>query len=129
MEKIQDYDIGKSERHDDGFYDLVFSERTKAKEIFDTIVKDPIHPEDKKIFKVKKVFKYPIDVGKIDRSNIKKLQVSLDEETLKAEQIKSQKTIISQETLKIQKINEAKDILNAHKIIKPHKIHKVQKSK
>lgn len=82
---VYDENIGKLERNDDGFYDLVISERIKAKEIFDTLVIDPIHPEDQKIFKVKKIFKYPVDVGKTDRTNVKKMKVALEQEIIKAQ--------------------------------------------
>ena len=59
--------VGKSERHDDGFYDKVSEEEVKAQKTAFILMKNPIYSGEKKISKVHKIFPYPSNVGKTDR--------------------------------------------------------------
>ena len=76
--------IGKSERHDDGFYDKVSAEEDKAKEIASAIMIHPIYSDEQKIFKTDKVFKYPNTVGKADRSKVDAIKELMHKENVKA---------------------------------------------
>ena len=73
MDEIVQYGsyIGKSERHDDGFYDKVSAEKVRAQKLVDSRDPHKIFQEPQKVFKVNKVFKYPSTVGKADRENVK----------------------------------------------------------
>ena len=75
--------IGKSERHDDGFWDKVSAEESRAKEVASAIMAHPIYDEQK-IFKTDKVFKYPSNVGKADRGDVKSMNDLKQKEHSKA---------------------------------------------
>ena len=61
--------IGKSERHDDGFWSKVAAEKERAQGVFDS--KFPQKSFDSQVIKSDKVFKYPSNVGKSDRADVK----------------------------------------------------------
>ena len=77
-------DIGKSERHDDGFNDKILAEKAKAQALLDAMNQPDVFSEPQKIFKVTKVFKYPSNVGKSDRSDIKSMNDLKQKEHSKA---------------------------------------------
>jgi len=74
--------IGRSERHDDGFYDKVLAEEVKAKEVVDSMVPTILAEPD--LIKTDKVFNYPSNVGKSDREDIKAMSDLKQKEHLKA---------------------------------------------
>ena len=76
--------IGKSERHDEGFYDKVLAEDVKARELVDARDSYKIFYEPVKVFKVDKVFKYPKSVGKLDREDVKSMNDLKQKEHSKA---------------------------------------------
>ena len=76
--------IGKSERHDNGYYDKLSVEETKAQKIIDSRNPHKIFDEPLKVFKVDKVFKYPSNVGKADRENVKSMNDLKQKEHSKA---------------------------------------------
>ncbi|MGQ0795487.1 MAG: Ig-like domain-containing protein, partial [Nitrosopumilaceae archaeon] len=76
--------IGKSERHDDGFYIKVSAEKTRAQKLVDSRDSHKIFQEPQKVFKVDKVFKYPSTVGKADRENVKAMNELKQKEHSKA---------------------------------------------
>jgi hypothetical protein len=76
--------IGKSERHDDRFYDKVSAEESRAKDLIDSMDSYKIFDESPKVFKVNKVFKYPSNVGKADRENVKSMNELKQKEHSKA---------------------------------------------
>ncbi len=76
--------IGKSERHDNGFYDNLSVEEAKAQKIIDSRNPHKIFDEPIKVFKVNKVFKYPSIVGKSDRENVKAMNDLKQKENSKA---------------------------------------------
>jgi len=80
-------DIGRAERHDDGFYDKVSAEEDKAKEVASAIMAHPIYSGEQKIFKTDKAFKYPSTVGKADRSNVDAMKELMLIENVKATHI------------------------------------------
>ena len=80
--------VGRSERHDDGFYNLVSKEQVRAKEIADAMMKNPIYSEEQKTFKVDKVFLYPKNVGHADRGDKKSLEKVLEKENARAQKHK-----------------------------------------
>ncbi|MGQ0795557.1 MAG: hypothetical protein ACT4N5_05155 [Nitrosopumilaceae archaeon] len=63
--------IGKSERHDDGFWNKVAEEKVRAQEFSDS--KFPQKSFDSQVIKTDKVFKYPSNVGKSDREDVKSM--------------------------------------------------------
>ena len=77
-------DIGKSERHDNGFYDKMSVEEAKAQKLLDSRDPHKIFQEPQKVFKVEKVFKYPSIVGKSDRANVKAMNDLKQKESAKA---------------------------------------------
>jgi len=83
--------IGKLHRIDDGFYDKVSEERVKAKKIADTMIKQPFSEPEKKT--TDKVFKYPKNVGHMDRRDVQSIKSLMEKENIKAqnENIKGQK--------------------------------------
>ena len=76
--------IGKSERHDNGYYDKLSIEEIKAQKIIDSRNPHKIFDEPAKVFKVDKVFKYPSTVGKADRENVKSMNDLKQQEHSKA---------------------------------------------
>ena len=79
-------DIGKSERHDDGFNDKIASEKARVQELADALNSKTFY-EPEKTFKVDKVFKYPKNIGKADRSDIKSMNDLKQKEHSKAMQL------------------------------------------
>ena len=75
--------IGKDERHDEGFYELIVDEELKAQTIAKTIVGNPFTPSDNDQKDVK--FYYPKNVGKLDRENHEKLHEFILKERARAE--------------------------------------------
>ena len=90
MDEIVHYGdyVGRSERHDDGFYNSVSAEEVKAKDIADILMKNPIYSEEQKSFKVDKAFPYPSNIGHGDRSDIKSLEKVLEKENTRAQKHK-----------------------------------------
>ena len=78
--------VGKSERHDDGFYDKVLAEKTRIQELVDSMNPHKTSSEQK-IFKEDRVFKYPSNVGKADRENLKSMNDLKQQEHSKAMKI------------------------------------------
>jgi len=79
--------IGKSERHDNGFNDKVAAEKIRIQELVDEMNSHKTTSKPEKIFKVDKVFKYPKNVGKADRSDIKSMNDLKQKEHSKAMQL------------------------------------------
>jgi len=80
--------IGKDERHDNGFYDNVMDEETRAQILVQSLFDDPLAIEDdQKDVK----FYYPTNVGKFDRENKDLLLDLLSNENIKANKIFSKK--------------------------------------
>jgi hypothetical protein len=78
-------EIGKAERHDDGFYDNVIGEETRAKTLAEKLIGNPfISTEDKTMIEN---FLYPNNVGKLDRENKEILQSGILKESKKALEI------------------------------------------
>jgi hypothetical protein len=75
-------DIGKSERHDDGFWNKVAEEKVRAQEFSDS--KFPQKSFDNQVIKSDKAFKYPSNVGKSDREDVKTMSDIKQKEHLKA---------------------------------------------
>ena len=76
--------IGKSDRYDEGFSDKVLAEDARAQELVDARDSYKIFYEPEKIFKVDKVFKYPKNVGKADREDVKSMNEIKQKEHYKA---------------------------------------------
>jgi len=76
--------VGRSERHDDGFDDKIAAEKARAQELLDAMNLDKTFYEPEKTFKADKVFKYPSNVGKADRSNVKSMNDLKQKEHSKA---------------------------------------------
>ena len=79
--------IGKSERHDNGFNDKVAAEKIRIQELVDAMNSHKTTSEPEKIFKVDKVFNYPKNVGKADRSDVKSMNDLKQKEHSKAMQL------------------------------------------
>lgn len=77
--------IGKSERHDEGFYDLVSEEEVKAKEIAKILMKNPIYSEEQKVIMIHKAFPYPSNVGHMTRNDVKLFEIMMEKENIKAQ--------------------------------------------
>jgi hypothetical protein len=75
--------IGKSERHDDGFWDKVSAEKARAQDYSDSKFPQKTFSESK-IFKTDEVFKYPSNVGKSDRADVKSMSDLKQKEHLRA---------------------------------------------
>ena len=80
--------IGRSERHDESFDDKVSAEEDKARQVASAIMEHPIYSGEQKTFKTDKVFKYPSNVGKGDRSDVKSTKELKQKETAKAQKHK-----------------------------------------
>lgn len=76
--------IGKAERHDDGFYDSVTSEDVRAQTLVQTLIGNPFTSSEDNQKDTK--FYYPSNVGKLDREKIDALN-----EVMKSEQYKAVK--------------------------------------
>ena len=87
MDEVVQYGdyVGRSERHDNGFYDRVEVEKAKAQALLDSMNLHKIFDEPKKIFKVDKVFKYPKNVGKTDRRDVQSIKTMMEKENTKAQ--------------------------------------------
>ena len=81
--------IGKAERHDDGFYELIINEDVRAQTIAKTIAGNPFSLSEDNQKDVK--FYFPSNVGKLDRENKEFLKLVMEKEYKKAEKI-SEKT-------------------------------------
>jgi len=77
-------DVGKSERHDNGFYDIVSAEKARAQEIIDSMNSHKLLSEPEKTSKDVKIFKYPSNVGKSDRGDVKSMKDLKQKENSKA---------------------------------------------
>jgi hypothetical protein len=79
----QDY-VGKSKRIDDGFDERVTKEKTRAKDVFDNIVRKPLFLESEEESTIK-VFIYPERVGHTDRLDADLINELMEKEKIKAE--------------------------------------------
>ena len=77
--------VGKAERYDDGFYELIVDEELKAQTIAKTIIGNPFSLSDDDHKDVK--FYYPSNVGKLDRENKEFLKSMKEKEYEKAAKI------------------------------------------
>jgi len=75
-------EIGRKDRHDDGFQDSIINEETKAHDIVKSLIKEPFKVIEDKPQHVK--FLYPSKVGKLDREDTVELNNALTSEYLKA---------------------------------------------
>lgn len=60
-------EVGKNERHDDGFYESIMGEETRAQTLVQSLIGNPFTLTEDKQKDVK--FHYPDSVGKLDREN------------------------------------------------------------
>ncbi len=75
-------DIGKAERHDDGFNKAVLLEKIKAEIIMKSLIINPLKPvKDRPACEM---FVYPDNIGKLDRENIDALKATMILEQHKA---------------------------------------------
>ena len=77
-------DIGKAERHDDGFYESAITEKIKSQKIADEIIGNPFKITEDNSEHLK--FVYPNNVGKLDRED-----KGLQKDIMMQEQIKATK--------------------------------------
>ncbi|MGQ0795969.1 MAG: thrombospondin type 3 repeat-containing protein, partial [Nitrosopumilaceae archaeon] len=80
---VQYGDVGKSERHDEGFYDKLAEERARIQALVDSMNPHKLL-ESEETAKNVKVFNYPDNVGKGDRTNIKSMNDLKQKENSKA---------------------------------------------
>ena len=74
--------VGRDERHDNGFYDSVIFEETRAKVLAEKLIDNPfVSSEDKTR---KEEFNYPSNVGKLDREDKDFLKIMKEKEYSKA---------------------------------------------
>jgi hypothetical protein len=80
---VQYGDVGKSERHDDGFYDKLAAEKARIQALVDSMNPHKLL-ESEQTAKNVKIFNYPDNVGKGDRTNIKSMNDLKQKENSKA---------------------------------------------
>lgn len=74
--------VGRNERHDNGFYESVINEETRAQIIVQSLIGNPFSSPDNTQHNLK--FYYPSNVGKLDRENKEVLKVMKEKENEKA---------------------------------------------
>ncbi|MGQ0794928.1 MAG: thrombospondin type 3 repeat-containing protein [Nitrosopumilaceae archaeon] len=80
---VQYGDVGKSERHDDGFYDKVSAEKARIQALVDSMNPQKLL-ESEETAKNVKIFQYPSNVGKGDRADTKSMSDLKQKEHSKA---------------------------------------------
>ena len=82
-------DVGRDERHDDGFYDLTVNEETRAQIVVQSLIGNPFSSSEDNQKDVK--FFYPSNVGKLDREDKHLVDVLKIKESLRASKIFNKK--------------------------------------
>ena len=79
--------IGKSYRFEDGFSEKISAERVKAQKIVDKMIRfyASLEPEKKDMTKTDKVYKYPKNVGHMDRRDVQTIKTMMEKENDKAQ--------------------------------------------
>jgi len=77
--------VGRNERHDDGFYEKILNEETRAQTLVQSLIGNPFTPSEDKVENEK--FLYPNNVGKLDRENKSTLNDVMIKEHLEATKI------------------------------------------
>ncbi|MGQ0796204.1 MAG: hypothetical protein ACT4N5_08505, partial [Nitrosopumilaceae archaeon] len=75
-------DIGKAERHDDGFSKLIAAEKFKSLIILNELITEPFDSSEE--ISTNELFSYPDDVGRLDRRDHRILKEMMNEEHLEA---------------------------------------------
>jgi len=78
-------EIGKEERHDDGFRESIINEEIRAQLLINTLIEDPFKSTMKRSDESK--FQYPNSIGKLDREKKTELIYSMIHENEKASYI------------------------------------------
>lgn len=81
-------DIGREDRHDDGFYEKIINEETRAQVLVQKLIGNPFTSTEDKISNEK--FFYPSNIGKLDRENKEMQKDIMLKEHLKATKISSE---------------------------------------
>jgi len=74
--------VGRAERHDDGFKNTITVEDITARAVAQTLIGNPF--TESKDRPIHEMFVYPNNVGKLDRGDVEKLQESMLDEHAKA---------------------------------------------